>query len=75
MRRFVCVLTASKGVVSGSGASMVVGRVPEMYGVRMHETIRIKFQRLRWPIKRAAQWNTLQSFAVSVGIALEWLTC
>lgn len=38
MRRFVCVLTASKGVVSGSGASMVVGKVPDMYGVRMHET-------------------------------------
>ena len=34
----MCVLTASKGVVSGSGASMVVGKVPDMYGVRMHET-------------------------------------
>ena len=43
MRRFVCVLTASKGVLSGSGASMVVGKVPDMYGVRMHETLRIKF--------------------------------
>ena len=43
MRRFVCVLTASKGVLSGSGASMVVGRVPDMYGVRMHETVKIKF--------------------------------
>jgi hypothetical protein len=39
MRRFVCVLTASKGVVSGSGASMLVGRVFEMYGVRMHEAM------------------------------------
>jgi hypothetical protein len=38
MRRFVCVLTASKGVVSGSGASMVVGKVAEIYAVRMHET-------------------------------------
>lgn len=39
MRRFVCALTASKGVVSGSGASMVVGKVAEIYGVRMHETL------------------------------------
>jgi hypothetical protein len=43
MRRFVCVLTASKGVVSGSGASMVVGRVPDMYGARIHETGKVKF--------------------------------
>jgi hypothetical protein len=43
MRRFVCVLTASKGVVSGSGASMVVGRVPDMYGARIHKTVKIKF--------------------------------
>lgn len=41
MRRFVCVLTASKGVVSGSGASMVAGRVVETYGVRRHETMEI----------------------------------
>ena len=39
MRRFVCVLTASKGVVSGSGVSMAVGKVPEIYGLRMHEAI------------------------------------
>jgi hypothetical protein len=39
MRRFVCVLTASKGVVSGSGMSIVVGKVAEIYGVRMHETL------------------------------------
>jgi hypothetical protein len=39
MRRFVCVLTASKGVVSGSGASMVVGRIVETYGMRMHKTM------------------------------------
>ena len=41
MRRFVCVLTASKGVVSGSGASIVVGKVSETYGVRMHEAIEV----------------------------------
>jgi hypothetical protein len=43
MRRFVCVLTASKGVVSGSGASIVVGRVPDTYGSRIHETVTVKF--------------------------------
>jgi hypothetical protein len=72
----VCVLTASKGVVSGSGASMVVGRVPDIYGARIHKTVKIKFKRLRWLIKRVAQLGIYRTVSLfQLQLHSKWLTC
>lgn len=51
IRRFVCVLTASKGVVSGSGVSIAVGKDPDTYGVRMHEAVEVLDGAIRWAFK------------------------